>query len=62
MHRQNIFLLVKFMWNTQMFCVLTQAFLCKLISYTVGSFSVEKVTFRQECVRYGTMNFKTSNF
>ena len=64
MHRHNIFCLVKGMWSTQ-------RLLCVDIGFSVsacfmGSFSVEKVTFKNECViyiyRYCTMNLKTSNF
>ena len=47
----------------------TQRLLCVDIGLSVsacftGSFSVEKVTFKQECVIYiyYTMNLKTSNF
>ena len=50
MHRHNIFCLVKVMWSTQ-------RLLCVDIGFSVsacfmGSFSVEKVPIRQECVIY----------
>ena len=65
MHRYNIFCLVKVMWSTQRLLCVNIGF--SVSAFFMGSFSVEKVTFKTRmCYIYMyihcTLNLKTSNF